>query len=169
VDDAERQQPGEPLRRAQRGEEAGPAAPVVADQADPRQLEHVEQAEQVAGQLLLVVAAVRGRRRAVPAQVGHHQAVAVLQQRGDRPPAAAVLRPAVQQDERRTGPDLRDVDAQPADVDLPVRGSGHLGLGTGGEQVSGRHSSVRAPAPAPDTPSTRGRARRPERGRGQPR
>jgi hypothetical protein len=42
----------------------------VADQADPGQVQLVQQAEQVGGQLLLVVAALGRRRPAVPAQVG---------------------------------------------------------------------------------------------------
>ena len=58
--DAEREEAAEALGRAQAGEEARPAAPVVADQPDLRQLERVEQPEQVGRELLLVVAARRG-------------------------------------------------------------------------------------------------------------
>ena len=71
----------EPLGLAQAGQKADVAAPVVADQRRPLDLERVEQCEQVVGQRLLLVARARRIGPAEPAQVGADHAPAL----GQRP------------------------------------------------------------------------------------
>jgi hypothetical protein len=91
----------------------------------------------------------------VAAQVGHHEPVAVGEQRDDVPPDPPVLRPPVQQHERVARARLGDVDGQAADVDPTVGDTGQVGQrdGGGGHDPSLLREAVRdtrRPAPAGD-------------------
>jgi exopolysaccharide biosynthesis polyprenyl glycosylphosphotransferase len=74
----------------------------VAEPAGPLDLEHVEQGEQVVGESLLREVPVRGLTAPPePAQVGADQPVAPGQRGDDAAPRPPVLRPAVDQQQRR--------------------------------------------------------------------
>jgi hypothetical protein len=63
----------------------------------PLKAERIEQAQQVVGEVLLLVTVVRSARPAVAAKIGHQAAVLVGEQGCDPIPAPPVLRPAVYQ------------------------------------------------------------------------
>ena len=113
-------------------------APVVAHEGHPVEVERVEQRAQVVGEPGLVVAVVGHGGPAHPAQVGHDDAMALGERRDEVAPAPAVLRPAVDEDDRRAVARLGDVDVEVAGADRPLTGAGQRGWGHAREHRAAR-------------------------------
>lgn len=93
----------------------------MADQGNAVKPLGVEQAEQVAGERRLGVVAGRRVGPAEAAQVGREHAMGAGQRRDHAPPAPPVLRPAVDEHERRTRAGLGDMQAHSgAHVDVAM-------------------------------------------------
>ena len=87
--------------RAQTEPEPSLQAPVVANQKHPRQLESIEQGQDIRRQALIAV--VAGGRLGPPEspQIGADDAVALGEARNDVTPRIPVFRPAMEENERR--------------------------------------------------------------------
>jgi hypothetical protein len=99
VDIVERDEALDSVGRAQTEPEPRLQAPVVSNQKHPRQLEGIEQGQQVARQALIAV--VAGGRLGPPesAQIGADDAVARGEARNDVTPRIPVFRPAMEENE----------------------------------------------------------------------
>ena len=136
--DVEGQEALDALGLAQRDQEADPAAPVVAEEAEALDPELVEQREHVVGQALLLIAARRGVRPAEPAQVGADHAVALGQRADHVAPLVPVLRPAVEHHERLAFAGLGDVGPQAVGDDIAVLDAVNVGHPGQLERFGGR-------------------------------
>jgi hypothetical protein len=122
VGDGEREEVGEALGLADAQQEAGPAAPVVADELDAIEAERVEDGEDVGGEVLFVVAEPGRVGPAEAAQVQRDDAVVGGQGWDDVAPQVVMLRPAVQEEDwvAVRWPGLGVVKAQAAGLDVAV-------------------------------------------------
>jgi hypothetical protein len=154
---AAQQQRADPRRLLQPEQQGGQPAPVVADHMGAGQAKGVQQPGRVGGEAGRAVAAARGLAPAEAAQVRHQQRVAVPEPLDDLVPAPPVLRPAVQQQHRRPGAGLGQV--QPdrpglaLDVQPAVPDTGQLGQPVlAGRRPSNHHGAILASPPVPGQP-----------------
>jgi hypothetical protein len=114
VEDRDGHQALDPLGRAGGEQEPRPAAPVVAEIARAHHAERVEQREHVVGEPLLREVAVGGLTTpAEAAQVGRDHVEALRERRDHAAPGPPVLRPAVDEQQRRRRGIARLGDMQP--------------------------------------------------------
>ena len=118
--DAEREVVTNALGRVEAEQEAGIAAPVMGDQIDLIEPQLIEQGDDVGGEFGDFVWPGGRLAPAEAAQVGADHPVALGQGRDHLAPDPPVLRPAVEEEERRPLPRFGDVQANPGKVDVAM-------------------------------------------------
>ena len=137
------------LGRVEAEQEAGVAAPVVADQLDLVQAQLVEQGDDV-GRRVPRFRSARRAPRSSRSRAGRGRSPGVRGQRRDHlAPDPPVLRPAVQEQDRRPLPRFGDVQAHAGHVDVAVgdsvdlRGGPYIAVNLSGKPADCRLSAER--------------------------
>ncbi len=122
---AEIERAGQPPRLMMRHRLHDIGAEVAADHAEAVMAEPIHHREHIERVALRGGRRVRSRRRlagiAAATQIGRDQLEAVAEMQHQRTPHQPELRPAMEQEQRRTLAEARDIDAQAADIDPLLR------------------------------------------------
>ena len=111
IDEVEEKQSGQPLRRHPRQRLHRRAADIVADDADPRQLQRIQQRQHVRRMLVGAERSVGLVAVAEAAQVRRQQRVTIGKPPHQRLKGQPEFGPAMQQQQRRPGPGAGDMEA----------------------------------------------------------
>ena len=139
----EREERREPFRRSHGDQYSQIGAPVVAYEPGPRESESIQEADEIIGKPVLLVATLRRVGPSDAPQVGHQAAKIGREPRRYVAPAPPVLRPPMDQEQRGSAflrPHLGHVKPDTIDENLAVADSvegGLLARGQGSWPVAG--------------------------------